>query len=144
MPVNPPTGEELRSLLGEDLLAVWEQTCARIEALYDTDRLRNRGWRYWAYEYKYRRGGKTLVALYAKRGGMGVQIIFGRAERERLERQRGDLSPETLAAYDRANTYHDGKWVMFAPTDARSLPELETLLALKHRPNRKPGPMESD
>ena len=66
------------------------------------------------------------------------------AERERLERQRGDLSSETLAACDRANTYHDGKWVMFAPTDARSLPDLETLLALKRRPNRKPGPAEPD
>lgn len=133
---TPPDREALRSLLGDELLAVWEQTCARIDALYDTDRLWNRGYRDWAYEYKYRRGGRSLVALYAKGGGMGVQIIFGRAERERLEQRRGDLSPETLAAYDRANTYHDGKWVMLEPEDARSLPDLEALLALKRRPNR--------
>lgn len=96
----PPNREALRSLLGDELLAVWEQTCARIEALYDTDRLWNRGWRDWVYEYKYRRGGRTLVA------------------------------------YDRAETYHDGKWVMFEPEDARALPDLEALLALKRRPNR--------
>ena len=135
MPVEPPAREALRSLLGDELLAVWERTCARIETLYDMERLWDRGYRDWAYAYKYRRGGKTLVALYANRGGMGVQVIFGRAERERLERQRGDLSPETLAAYGRANTYHDGKWVMFEPEDAGSLPDLEALLALKRRPN---------
>lgn len=132
-----PTREELQALLGEERLSVWERTCSRIEALYEMERLWDKGYREWVYECRYRRGGKTLVALYAKPGCMGVQIIFGRAEREKLESARDAFSAETLAAYDRANTYHDGKWVMFEPKDAGDLPDLEALLAVKRRPNRK-------
>ncbi len=136
---HPPTRAELRSLLGDGAMAVWEQTCARIDALYDMERLWDRGYREWVYEYKYRRGGRTLVTLYAKPGRVGVQIIFGRAEREKLEQMRGALSPRTLDAYDRAVPFHDGKWVMFEPADADALPDLEALLAVKRRPNRKAG-----
>lgn len=132
-----PTREEMRALLGDGLLAVWERTCARIEALYDMERLWDKGYREWTYAYKYRRGGKTPITLYARPEGVGVQIIFGKAEREKLEGRRGDFSPDTLAAYDRATTYYDGKWVMFEPKDAAELPDLEALLAVKRRPNRK-------
>ncbi|MEY8433248.1 DUF3788 family protein [Lachnospiraceae bacterium 48-42] len=40
------------------------------------ERLWNTGGKKWTYEYKYRRGGKTLCSLYAKGGCVGSMIIF--------------------------------------------------------------------
>ena len=46
------------------------------------------------YEYKYRMGGKTLCALYAKENSFGFMIILGEGERNKFEMQRelfGDI-----------------------------------------------------
>ena len=80
-----PEKNELMSLLGEEKFAVWERVCAVIEEKYEMERIWDKGYRDWIYEYKYRRGGKTLCTLYAKENVMGCQIIFGKAEREKLE-----------------------------------------------------------
>ena len=58
-----PKEEELTALVGEPLYAVWRKLCASIEERYDMDRTWNKGGKAWTYEYKYRRGGKTLCAL---------------------------------------------------------------------------------
>ena len=100
------------------------------------DRLWNSGGEKWTYEYKYRSGGKTLCALYAKENIFGFMIIFGKAEREKVEAIRSDLSPETQRIYDQATTYHDGKWVMFELTDTSLFSDMEKLLMIKRKPNR--------
>ena len=131
------TAEQVLALLGQPLFAVWNELCVRIEALYDMDCLLNHGGKSWTYERKYRRGGKTLCALYAREGTFGMLVIFGKAEREAFETQRAAFSETVQNAYDEATTYHDGKWVMFLPTDTSMLDELAALLRIKRRPNRK-------
>jgi hypothetical protein len=92
-----PAEEELRSLIGERRLAVWNGLCAKIDGLYEMERLWNSGGKAWKYEYKYRRGGKTLCALYAREHDFGFMIIFGvrrkkfEAEREAIPRRRTNL-----------------------------------------------------
>ena len=132
-----PTAEEMYELLGGSLFALWQSITAAIDEKYEMDRLWDKGYREWIYEYKYRRGGKTLVTLYAKEQTIGLQIIFGKDERAKVEANRGALSPAVLRAYDEAYVYHDGKWVMFFPKDDSMLEDLLKLMALKRRPNRK-------
>ena len=132
-----PTVEELQALLGEELLAVWKGVTAAVDEKYEMDRLWDKGYREWVYEYKYRRGGKTLVTLYAKKGTIGVQIIFGKDERVKVEANRENLSEEAMRIYDEAQVYHDGKWVMFFPKDDSLNQDFMKMLALKRRPNRK-------
>lgn len=132
-----PTAEEMSALLGGSLFALWQSITAAIDEKYEMDRLWDKGYREWIYEYKYRRGGKTLVTLYAKEQTIGLQIIFGKDERAKVEANRGALSPAVLRAYDEAHVYHDGKWVMFFPKDDSMLEDLLKLMALKRRPNRK-------
>ena len=112
-----PTSTELSARLGQPLYDVWESLCSLIEEKYDMDRLWNSGGKAWTYEYKYRRGGKTLCTLYAGEGRMGLMIVFGKAEREKVETIRDSLSESVRQSYDGAKTYHDGKWVMFCPAD---------------------------
>ena len=132
-----PSAEEMRELLREELFSVWEKITAAIDERYEMDRLWDKGYRDWKYEYKYRRGGKTLVTLYAREQTIGVQIIFGKDERVKVEANREQFPETVMQIYDEANVYHDGKWVMFFPKDEGMISDFMKLMALKRRPNRK-------
>lgn len=134
---NIPTEKELQVLLGDSLFPVWNRLCAVIEENYDMERLWNSGGKAWVYEYKYRRGGKTLCALYARENCIGFLVIFGKAEREKFEASRPEYPESIQRAYDEAATYHDGKWVMFQPEDSSLFSDFIKLLSLKRRPNKK-------
>lgn len=101
------------------------------------DRLWNNGGKAWTYEYKYRRGGKTLCALYARKNCVGFMIILGKEERLKFENERETYSEEVQSIYEGAKTYHDGKWMMFAPTDTSLFDDFIRLLRIKRKPNRK-------
>ncbi|MCB5942257.1 DUF3788 domain-containing protein [bacterium 210820-DFI.6.52] len=132
-----PSAEEMTALVGRPLFDVWTALCAAIDERYDMDRLWNGGGKAWTYEYKYRRGGKTLCALYAREKKIGFMVIFGKAEQAAFEAERGQYPQRVQAIYDGAKTYRDGKWVMFEPADLSMVDDFVRLLAIKRRPNRK-------
>lgn len=132
-----PTPAELTALVGASLYDVWEKLCAAIDAEYDMERLWNPGGKAWTYEYKYRRGGKTLCALYAKENGIGFMVILGKAERDKFEANRNAFSEAVQNIYDSAVTYRDGKWIMFEPADTSWFDGFMRLLHIKRNPNKK-------
>ena len=134
---NIPSQSTMTELLGESLFEVWQKLCLTIDGKYEMERLWNTGGKNWTYEYKYRRGGKTLCSLYAKSNCFGFMIIFGKDERTKFEDTRDTLSKSVCKKYDEAKTYHDGKWVMFEPTDTAEFDDYMKLLAVKRKPNRK-------
>lgn len=132
-----PGAGEMTALLGQSLYDVWNQLCAAIDENYDMECLWNKGGKAWTYEYKYRRGGKTLCALYAREGCVGFMVILGKDERSKFEEERENFSKEVQEIYDEAKTYHDGKWVMFKPVDKSSFDDFIRLLRIKRKPNKK-------
>ncbi|WP_322202275.1 DUF3788 domain-containing protein [Acutalibacter intestini] len=132
-----PDAEQLKTLVGKPLYEVWEKLCALIDEKYDMDCLWDKGGKAWTYEYKYRRGGKTLCALYARENCIGFMIIFGKDERLKFEKDRENYSEEVQRIYDEARTYHDGKWMMFEPTDTSLFQDFIRLLGIKRKSNRK-------
>ena len=132
-----PSPAAMTELLGPSLFGVWQQPCAAIDEKYDMEQTWNPGGKNWTYEYKYRRGGKTLCCLYAKQDHIGFMVIFGKEERTKFEAIRGTLSDTVCQQYDAAETYHDGKWVMLEPTSSAVFEDYMELLAIKRRPNRK-------
>lgn len=132
-----PDGEELTALVGKPLYDVWKKLCALIDEKYEMERLWNSGGKAWTYEYKYRRGGKTLCALYARESCVGFMIILGKDERLKFEANRESYSKEVQEKYDEAQTYHDGKWIMFEPVDTSLFHDFIRLLGIKRKPNRK-------
>ena len=131
-----PTDPELLALLGEDVYGLWRVLREKIDARYEMETRWDKGYREWAYEYKYRRAGKTLCTLNLKESCMGVLIILGQKERDKFEKDRDSYSPYIQETYDAATTYHDGKWILFEPKDEETLDELVRMLAIKRRPNR--------
>lgn len=108
-----PDAEQMTALVGVPLYEVWNRLCVLIDEKYDMERLWNNGGKAWTYEYKYRRGGKTLCALYARENCIGFMIILGKEERIKFEKDRESYSKEVQIIYDESRTYHDGKWMMF-------------------------------
>lgn len=131
-----PDKNEMTTLVGASLYDVWDKLCAVIDEHYDMERLWNPGGKAWKYEYKYRRGGKTLCALYARENRVGFMVILGKDERSKFEADRENFSREVQEAYDQAKTYHDGKWIMFEPVDTSLFPDFMALLRIKRKPNR--------
>ncbi len=132
-----PTAEEMTILVGESLHDIWNKLDTLIQEKYDMDRSWNKGGKAWKYEYKYRRGGKTLCALYAKENGVGFMIILGKNERLKFETDRENYGKEVQEVYDKAQTYHDGKWIMFESADTSMFDDFMKLLGIKRKPNRK-------
>ncbi len=64
-------------------------------------------------------------------------VIFGKDERNKVEEIRNELSHSVLEIYDTAETFHDGKWVMFNITNNLIIEDLKKLLFIKRKPNRK-------
>lgn len=134
---NIPSAEQLSQLLGAQLYEIWQKLCDLIEKEYDTERLWNKGGKDWTYEYKYRRGGKTLCALYARENCLGFMVVLGKDERVKFENDRDNFTKEAQSVYDCAQTFYDGKWVMFEPSDSSLFDDFIKLLKIKRKPNRK-------
>ena len=132
-----PSESVMTELLGHSLFEIWQDLCSAIDDKYEMERVWNAGGKNWKYEYKYRRGGKTLCSLYAKKECVGFMVIFGKDEREKFDDIRINLSDAICKRYDEATVYHDGKWVMFEPTDTSEFDDYMKLLAIKRKPNRK-------
>ena len=132
-----PDAEQMTALVGKSLYEIWNQLCALIDEKYEMDCLWDKGGKAWTYEYKYRRGGKTLCALYARENCVGFMIILGKEERLKFEKDRENYSEEVQRVYDETKTYNDGKWMMFEPTDTSLFGDFISLLSIKRKPNRK-------
>ena len=132
-----PNAEQMTALMGKPLYDVWNRLCAAIDERYDMDRLWEKGGKAWIYEYKYRRGGKTLCALYAREGCMGFMVILGKDERVKFEEDRESYAIEVQRIYEETQTYHDGKWMMFETTDPSRFEDFMRLMRIKRKPNRK-------
>ena len=131
-----PTPETLEALTGKELYDLWTSLHQLIEQKYNMEQMWNHGGKKWTYEYKYRRGGKTLCALYAKEQTIGFMVILGKDERTKFESMREMFSNAAQKIYDETTTFHDGKWLMFELKDTCLFNDMECLLSIKRKPNR--------
>lgn len=131
-----PTPETLEALTGKELYDLWTSLHQLIEQKYNMEQMWNHGGKKWTYEYKYRRGEKTLCALYAKEQTIGFMVILGKDERTKFESMREMFSNAAQKIYDETTTFHDGKWLMFELKDTSLFNDIERLLSIKRKPNR--------
>ncbi|WP_315109542.1 DUF3788 domain-containing protein [Clostridium intestinale] len=134
---NIPTEEELKHLMGDDIFRNWSLINKFIEKNYEMDILWNKGGKTGVYELKYRKSSKTLCALYPKEQGLCILIIFGKAERDKFENSREEFSEYINKFYDNTKQYHDGKWLYINRVDDEIAKDIEKLLLIKKRPNKK-------
>ena len=131
-----PTPETLEALTGKELYDLWTSLHQLIEQKYNMEQMWNHGGKKWTYEYKYRRGGKTLCALYAKEQTIGFMVILGKDERTKFESMREMFSNAAQKIYDETTTFEDGKWLLFELKDTSLFNDIERLLSIIRKPNR--------
>lgn len=129
--------QEASKWLSDTQFTVWCELMSRIDSLYDMERIEGKGFGDWAYEYKYRRGGKTLCTFYAKEHVAQLLIILGKKEREQLEAISNSLSAPIRELYGATPSYHDGKWLWIPIDENLVIHDIITMLGIKRRPNRK-------
>ncbi len=132
-----PTEEELNQLMEEDVFKTWRAINNFIMDNYDMDMLWDNGGKTGVFELKYRKSGKTFCALYPREKGMRVLIILGKNEREKFETSRKDFSEYINNFYDDTRQYHDGKWLYLDIINNPVIADIERLLFIKKKPNRK-------
>jgi hypothetical protein len=85
----------------------------------------------WGLRFK---KSKSFCTLIPERNQLVVQIVFGREEREKVEKILSELSPDLRKVYAEATTYHDGKWLAIVVDRDEVLDNIEKLLAIKRKP----------
>ena len=132
-----PTAEELNYIMGEKVFKNWCAINNFILKNYNMDILWNSGGKTGVYELKYRKSGKTFCALYPREQGMRVLIIFGKGERDKFESSREDFSEYINNFYNNTQQYHDGAWLYLDIISDEIVTDIEKLLLIKKKPNRK-------
>ena len=92
---------------------------------------------------KFRQGKKTILSINIHEDHYDFQVIFGKAEREKFEAQRDEFPASIIDLYDKAHTYHDGKWMLIRVDTMEMLEAVKKMILLKKRPNRKPFSKEN-
>jgi len=132
---NPPSDVEVRAWIGEDAHLYWLRVTELIDRLYPG--VFAAEWLYggqkhgWSLRYK---KSKPLCTLIPERGRFLVLVVFGAAERERVENLKDSLSRRTALEYDAATAYHDGKWVVMTVDGEAALQDLVKLWTVKRKP----------
>ena len=108
---NIPSQSTLTELIGQSLFEVWQALCSAIDEKYDMERLWNTGGKNWTYEYKYRRGGKTLCGRVRPAGGYAQRAGTTRGKSQGLLRRghsfyliNGRKKPLTAAFFETARS----------------------------------------
>lgn len=134
-PSAPPDERTIRSWIGPAAFGHWVKLQRWIEASYPGVFVPD--WRYrgktqgWSLRYKKTKAFCTLLPAYRS---LSVQVVLGKAERERFDERRYVWAPQLVKHYDEAPSYPDGKWLTVAISSADDRHALMELVAMKRPP----------
>ncbi len=134
-PGESPTPSQISAWIGRDTYEFWKRVAQLIERNYPETF--SPEWLFggkkhgWSLRYK---KGKSFCTLIPEKNRFLIQIVFGAEEREKMEGIKDKLSERTQEAYDRAKTYHDGKWVLLTVDADDVIADAGRLLAVKRKP----------
>ncbi|MDP4093975.1 MAG: DUF3788 domain-containing protein [Bacillota bacterium] len=128
-----PSRETLIEYIG-DAISALDELIEYIDINYGFDSLWNYSEKHDKYEFKYRRGGKTLVTFYIEKGTLTILIVFGKAERANFEQLQNEFSSEIVQLYNNTPQYHDGKWLWISLSDKSIIEEVKKLILIKRKP----------
>ena len=131
---QPPTLPQLKSWMGKRAFGFWAEVSDWIARNYPgvfaPDWIFGGKKHGWCLRYK---KSKSFCSLVPERNRFAIMIVFGADERAKVETIRAELSPATQEAYDRAKTYHDGKWLLLPVGSKGAVRNAQRLLAVKRK-----------
>jgi len=123
---HQPSADDIRLALGSTY-PLWERVIRSVEA---GDRVSGE-WTTWGggWNIRYRRGGKSLVALYPQREGFVAQVVLGKAQAEQALAL--DLRDKVGKMLREQPQLRDGKWLYIPVLTTADVEDVEQLLDLK-------------
>ncbi len=137
-PSKPPTSSQVEAWVGKNAYKFWKRITQLIEKNYPN--MFTPEWLYggmkhgWSLRYK---KGRSFCTFIPEENRLALLIVFGAEERAKVEGIRQALSERTQRDYDRATTYHDGKWLLLAVDGNEIVNDVEKLLSVKRKPKRR-------
>jgi hypothetical protein len=137
-PGSSPKDSEVAAWIGESAFEYWRQITSLINRNYPGVFVPE--WLFggkkhgWSLRYK---KTKSFCTLIPEKDRFTVLIVFGGEERQRVEAIKDRLSAETQEEYQKATTYHDGKWVLLTIDSGIVVKDLQLLLGVKRRPKKE-------
>lgn len=132
---KPPTEAEIAGWLGTEAYEYWKQITQLIEQKYPN--VFTPEWLFggrkhgWSLRYK---KSKSFCTFIPEKNNFALVIVFGAAERDKVETIKDNLSARIRNEYDEAKTHHDGKWVLLSIESERVVEDVMRLLAVKRKP----------
>ncbi len=137
-PGKSPTPSQVAAWTGREAHRFWRRVTQLIEKNYPN--IFSPEWLFggkkygWSLRYK---KGKSFCTLIPEKNRFAIQIVFGVEERAKVETIRDKLSSRTEKGYDKAKTYHDGKWLLLGVDNDKVVDDVERLLAVKRKPKNR-------
>ena len=134
-PGSQPGESEVTAWIGEPAFEYWKKIITLIERKYPDVFVPE--WLYggkkhgWSLRYK---KNKSFCTLIPEKDRLAILVVFGKEERQKVEAIKDHLSSLTNEEYEKAATYHDGKWVLFTVDSDAVVKDLEILLEVKRKP----------
>ncbi|MBN1972510.1 MAG: DUF3788 domain-containing protein [Sedimentisphaerales bacterium] len=131
---NPPGDSDVSKWIGKEAYKYWKQIAAHISQNYPN--VFTPEWLYggkkhgWSLRYK---KSKSFCTFVPEKNRFALLIVFGADERAKVGTIRGSLSKGTQKEYDKATTYHDGKWLLLAIDSDKVVEDAVKLLSIKRK-----------
>jgi hypothetical protein len=130
----PPTEKAIEAALGAKALKVWRAVTGYLDEAYGVEPdLGFTGGTY-GWRFRYRKGGRTIGALYPEKGSFTVLVVLNQKELGELDPQFARLSELLQKVIEGATQYNEGKWCWMRMPGTATLDELKRLFALKRTP----------
>ncbi len=127
-----PDDGSVRDWIGTEAFQHWSALRRWIDDAYPgifaPDWLYGGKTRGWVLRYKKTRALCTLLPGYRS---LAVQVVLGRAERDRFEERRYFWRPRLVELYDQARTYPDGKWLTIPVSSTDDRHDVVALIDMK-------------
>lgn len=132
---TPPDESVVRDWIGPKAFKHWTELLNWIDLTYPgvftPEWLYGGKKRGWVLRYKKTKAFCTLQPGYRS---FSVQVVLGRAEREKFEERRYFWRPQLVKLYDEAHPYPDGKWLAIAVASVDDRHEVMALVTMKRPP----------
>lgn len=137
-PGNQPNESAIADWIGKEAYIYWKIVTQRIDQAYPdvfTPEWLFGGKKHgWSLRYK---KNKSFCTLIPEKNRFALLIVFGAEERFKVETLKYSLSQYVQREYDKATTYHDGKWLLLTIDSDAVLKDALCLLALKRKPKNE-------
>lgn len=130
-----PTDDEVVVFIGKQNAARWAELREFIAAHYPG--IFNIEWLFggkkhgWTQRFK---KSRSFCSFVPEQGLFKLLLVFGGAERGRVEQCLPALASHVRDDYEKSTTYHDGKWVLVSVDSAEVVSDIKQLLILKRKP----------